>query len=215
VLDPSSSAASFFGVWSGYGALISVGEPVGDQPVPAPYEPHATVELPWREYQLYAGPSAGAASFIMTGRRYQSPNIWWAADRSWFVATEIDLGATFVGGSQETIDRLLVDPRLEVTRSGPDVSLMRRFPTWLVAVVDAACEEVLATGRAEMILSMGTASLTFEKSGWHKARLQTRLDKATGGWSGAGTGPVSTRDPEDLRRNVRFHIENAIASLVT
>lgn len=216
VLDPSSRAPCYFGVWSGHGPLISVRERVGaDASMPTRYEPLASFELPWREYQLYTGESAGAASFISTGRRYQSPNIWWAADRSWFVATEIDLPVTFVGGSQETINRLLVDLRLEVTRTGPNVSILRRFRPWLVAVIDTAYEEVLTTGAAEIELSMGTVSLTFEKSGRHKARLATRSQSILGSWSSSGSGLVSTRDPEFFRVSARFSIESAIASLVS
>jgi hypothetical protein len=90
------------------------------------------------------------------------------------VTTEIDLPVTVVGGSQELMSRLLDDPRLEVTQSGPEFSIMRRFAPWLVAVVDAAYAEVLALGTADITLSVGTVNLTLEKSGRHKAWLPTR-----------------------------------------
>ncbi len=44
----------------------------------------------------------------------QPPNIWWPADRAWFVATTIDLDSTYIGASQECIDALLGHPALEV-----------------------------------------------------------------------------------------------------
>jgi hypothetical protein len=41
------------------------------------------------------------------------PAIWWPDDRAWVVVTEIDLGCTYVAGSEETIERVLEHPELE------------------------------------------------------------------------------------------------------
>jgi hypothetical protein len=49
----------------------------------------------------------------------QSPNMWWPEDRSWFVATEVDLASTYVGGGERLIDALLHDGRLEAMRARP------------------------------------------------------------------------------------------------
>lgn len=49
----------------------------------------------------------------------ESPNLIWPADRSWFVASEIDLDSTFVGGSTELINDLLADSRLEAWPASP------------------------------------------------------------------------------------------------
>jgi len=75
------------------------------------------VRLPQRDYLLFGG-ALDAASDL--GRRWkgelvetQSPNLFWADDRTWCVATEIDLDSTFVGGSAALIDDLLRDDRLE------------------------------------------------------------------------------------------------------
>lgn len=209
------SPSRFFGVWSGYGLLIDVGTPLEvGAPAPIRFDASPTLELPWREYQIYEGPPVGATSFIVSGGRFQSPNIWWAQDRSWFVATDIDESVTYIGGSEDLVRRLLSDPRLEVTRSGPNLSLFRRFSPWLVERVEAACDEVLDKGSAEVVLSMGTVKFTLDKVGWRKASLSTRSDNVLGAWSSGGTGPVSTRDPEEFRANVRLHIEGAIISLV-
>jgi hypothetical protein len=51
-----------------------------------------------------------------TGFSQESPSIMWPSDRSWFVATEVDLDSTFVGGSAALIDGLLADERLEAWR---------------------------------------------------------------------------------------------------
>lgn len=49
----------------------------------------------------------------------ESPNLIWPSDRRWFVASEIDLDSTFVGGSAELIGELLGDPRLEAWPAHP------------------------------------------------------------------------------------------------
>jgi hypothetical protein len=59
-----------FGVWSGYGPPMDVAEDFeGRASVPTRYAPLPILELPWREYQLFVGTSAVAASFVSAGRR--------------------------------------------------------------------------------------------------------------------------------------------------
>lgn len=167
-------------MWSGYGPLIDEAEDFeGRASVPTRCAPVPILELPWREYQLFVATSAGAghssrrvdgSSRPVSGGPRTGPGS----------STEIDLPVTYVGGSQEIIDRLLQDPRLETTRSEPDFAIVRRLPPWLASVVDAAHEEVIATGTAEISLSTGTVSLTMEKSSWHRARLSPRSERTVG-----------------------------------
>ena len=58
-------------------------------------------ELPQREYYLLAGP-VEAASLIERpgGRGLIAPDLWWPDDRSWFLATDVDLVWTYVGGTR-------------------------------------------------------------------------------------------------------------------
>lgn len=49
----------------------------------------------------------------------QSPNLFWPQDRSWCVASEIDLHATFVGGSLALANALVATPVLEAWRVEP------------------------------------------------------------------------------------------------
>jgi hypothetical protein len=43
----------------------------------------------------------------------QSPNLWWPADHSWCVATEIDFAWTYVGGTEALIADVVADADLE------------------------------------------------------------------------------------------------------
>jgi hypothetical protein len=46
---------------------------------------------------------------------YQSPTLWWSADRSWFIGTYVESTSTYVGGSRELIKAILQDSELETT----------------------------------------------------------------------------------------------------
>ena len=48
-----------------------------------------------------------------------SPNLMWPADHAWFVATEIDLPWTGIGGSADLVDDLLAEGSLDVERVEP------------------------------------------------------------------------------------------------
>lgn len=132
----------WFCLWEGWGwiegspAVAGLASEPG-QPmiqIPPAFSPEIMdgprVSLPGRKYILFEGP-LGAAGEL--GWRYgeilsaahpergfdpdefepQSPSIFWPNDRSWCVATEIDLDSTYVGGSRQLVDALLADPRFE------------------------------------------------------------------------------------------------------
>lgn len=89
----------WFGVWQGSGAIVATG--------PAPL-------LLGRQYWLLRGPVELAAANMAPEPVEQSANLWWPADRAWFVATDIDLMSSYVGGSEACIGDLLAAPGLEV-----------------------------------------------------------------------------------------------------
>ncbi len=115
----------FFAVWEGYGhlsgglaALTSSGR---GEPVPPPPEVRAAPRLEEveRRYLLYVGPLAQVTSFF-TGIWSGAPNLWWPADRQWFVATDIDLDSTYIGGSDALVAALAGDRRFEVVPASRD-----------------------------------------------------------------------------------------------
>ena len=78
-------------------------------------ETGAVVRHPSRDYFLSSGSIDEAAGFGEF-----PPNIWWPEDRAWCVASEIDLMATYVGGSEACIERLLTSDALEALAVAPD-----------------------------------------------------------------------------------------------
>jgi hypothetical protein len=48
----------------------------------------------------------------------EPPTIIWPADRAWFIASDVDLDSTYLGGSRDLIDALVADPRLEAWEVG-------------------------------------------------------------------------------------------------
>jgi hypothetical protein len=53
----------------------------------------------------------------------EAPNLIWPEDRAWFVAVDVDLDSTLVGGCRQLIDRLLAAPELDVWEVDGEVSL--------------------------------------------------------------------------------------------
>jgi hypothetical protein len=112
----------YFGVWEGFGWTSMVEGPAAPADPAAPVPPAARLELPERSYLLFSGPlsAVGEVGWAWTngfdgdtGFNQESPSIMWPADQSWFVATEVDLDSTFVGGSAALVGELLADARLE------------------------------------------------------------------------------------------------------
>jgi hypothetical protein len=70
------------------------------------------LELPNRAYGLLHGAVAEAAGvFDLLGR--QSPNLWWPNDRAWCVATEIDLGWSYIAGASAAIADVVASADIE------------------------------------------------------------------------------------------------------
>jgi hypothetical protein len=93
-------------------------------PSPRPARPSTTalhdprLELPGRHYLLFDAPLdvfADPGWAIKNGWDVrQTPNQLWPADHSWFLASDIDLDSTVVGGSRGLVDELLARDGIEV-----------------------------------------------------------------------------------------------------
>lgn len=100
----STPGVCYFCVWEGFGMI--------DLEL---YKKAYRLEVPSRSYLVFRGPLEAIGSFIEPEwfGHAQSPNIWWPEDRAWCVATEIDMMDTYIGGSEECIQRILAHPDLE------------------------------------------------------------------------------------------------------
>jgi hypothetical protein len=78
-----------------------------------------------RPMLLFDGPigavgSVGHDAFGEGVLSRQGPQWWWPADRSWFVATEIEVPWTYLAGTAPLVDRVLAAlPLVEAVRIGP------------------------------------------------------------------------------------------------
>lgn len=141
----------FFAVWDGWGwqtesASVPRGAVLADDPVPgthtepapiaepvaavpgidpwAPVDERPKLALPHRDYLLFSGPPDLVGRLDdPDGVWAQSPSLFWPSDRSWCVATEIDLDSTLVGGPVELVDAVLAAPGLEAWPIGVNDSL--------------------------------------------------------------------------------------------
>jgi hypothetical protein len=100
----STPDVCWFCLWTGFGGIAEGG---------------SVVSLPGRDYFLSYGDVNAITSFYSAAHR-QPANIWWPDDRAWCVASEIDLMATYVGGSSECIAQLLASDELEVMQTSVD-----------------------------------------------------------------------------------------------
>jgi hypothetical protein len=100
----STPDVCWFCLWTGFGGIAERG---------------SIVSLPGRDYSLSCGDINAITSFYF-GAHWQPANIWWPNDRAWCVASEIDLMATYVGGSSECIAELLASDELEVMHTSVD-----------------------------------------------------------------------------------------------
>ena len=77
------------------------------------------------------GPAAGYRSRVRPDGRWgarelttgspedgelRAPHLLWPGDHRWFVATDVDSGFTWAGGSDELIDAVIGDPKLKAER---------------------------------------------------------------------------------------------------
>jgi hypothetical protein len=214
VVHTTTPQDCYFCLWNGYAAggaamYVKEGTPPVERARPAP--PPRLVELPNRDYELFEA-SLASLVIMLNGRDQQTPNLWWPADQSWCVASEIDLQWTYVGGSSELIDQLLADERLETLVTSPDDPRWIDVAGWLSELISKATDEVLASGSARLTLAGGTVSVQWEPARRRGRGVLVTRSERRNGWSGS-TGPMNARDPDELRRQIEGYIRGAVRSL--
>ena len=216
----------WFCVWDGYGwdggvyltasdgaAAAEPGSGLRPDPVPADVSGGSRVELPNRHYLLYCGPVEAALATVGLSGGHQVANLWWPQDRAWFVATEIDLAWTYVGGPGGLISQLLAETRIEALPAAPDGELSGT-EDWVTARAGQTAGRLLSTGEATVTTSRGTLRATLERPG--QLQPGTLLVQTVGdnGVTGSSLTRLSRRAGQDLREEISYCLARGIIELV-
>lgn len=84
---------------------------------PVPIAPRVALEH--RDCILFRGAATAAGAF-RSPPMFQSPTLWWPADRAWCVASELDIYSTYVACSPAALRALVDHPGLEVLECSPE-----------------------------------------------------------------------------------------------
>ena len=213
----------WFCVWDGYGwaavMLTPAGQPAQPVPDPVPAEVRSgpRVQLPDREYLLYTGRAEDVTALGLLGDDLPgedlTANLWWPEDQAWCVASEIDLGWTYVGGPAGLIEQVLADERIEALPASPD-DPVSRVEDWVDAWAEAATEQLLTAGAATVDTSRGTIRATLRRPSWHGAGLLEISSAGDNGVSGSSSTRLSQRTDADLRDEVCVYLTWQLIDLV-
>jgi len=212
----------WFCLWDGYGwdravYLSAVDDPEAaaatvPDPVPAAARAAPRVQLPNRDYLLYAGLIAAATAFADS--QGQTPNLWWPTDRAWCVASEVDLPYSYVGGTARLVDRLVAEPRIEAQPASPGDSHHQRVAGWLGQTIERAVTELMDSGNTTVETSRGTVRADLRRpSRWRRGCVHADHE-GRNGVSGASGRMLERSDDDRLRNEVSDYLTSAVIALV-
>ena len=106
-----TAAPCWFGVWVGFAYEYREGIPAT-----------RSLSTQYREWDLFRAPlDALTLNFFDVGDFfYQSANIAWPDDRSWCLATDIDMKSSYLGGTKALIEAVLRHEALEAYEASTD-----------------------------------------------------------------------------------------------
>lgn len=192
----------WFCLWEGYAWQGRDTDPI---PAEALEGPRVTVQR--RDYVLYRG--AVETAEALAG---QSPNLWWPADRSWCVASDITVPWTYVGGTQEMVDQLCALEGLEVLPADAE-DPVRRVEDWVMRWVSAGAEALMRGGHCRIETTRGAVSAWFERPALTPGNLGVSSESTDGRKSGRRT-TVEHGSEEYLHRLVSRHLAIGVIELV-
>ena len=166
-----------------------------------------------RDYLLYSGAPDDALVFVNIEN--QSPNLWWPEDRSWCVATEIDLHYTYIGAPRDLIHRLLAHPVLEAQEVPAEQSFHLRSPDWVRQLAADTVDELMNDRQVTLDLWPGTVQARLRHSSWGGARRWTiEVETTTADGHGLSRQPLSARHLEAARDELTEDLAGGIVDLV-
>ena len=154
-----------------------------------------------------------ALATVGLGGGHQVANLWWPQDRAWFVATEIDLAWTYVGGPTGLIGQLLAETRIEARPAAPDGEL-RRDRGLGDRTGRAGGRPAPVQRRGHHHHSRGTLRASLERPGRLKAGMLLVQAAGDNGVTGSSSTRLSQRPEPDLREEISRHLALAIIELV-
>jgi hypothetical protein len=128
---PSKTAANLAAALAGFTSTPNdcwFAEWDGYAHAPRSLERVPLIPMPNRAMALLRGPLSAAGSAFSNGWP-ESASLWWPDDRTWCVATDIDLMSTYVGGTAACVEAVLRDERLEAFRVNVDQTVHWRSDT--------------------------------------------------------------------------------------
>ncbi len=201
----------WFCLWDGYGwehdqgdKAVALSQSQRLARVPNEVLGGPKVELPGRSYLLYTGPIWQALAFALP--QGQTPNLWWPADRSWCVASEIDLEWTYVGGSAALVDGIVSDRRLEALPAELDDSCLFALEPHHAQLVDEAAKKLLSDGSALISTSAGRIEGDLSGAG-PGATLRVSWERDGGATSGSSSRVVDGSNVDQLRLGLAMALE--------
>ena len=216
----------WFCVWDGYDwdggvyltasdgpAAAEPGSGRRTDPVPADVRGGSRVELPNRHYLLYSGPVEAALATVGLSGGHQVANLWWPQDRAWFVATEIDLAWTYVGGPAGLIGQLVAETRIEALPAAPDGEL-GGIEDWVTARAERTADQLLSGGPATVTTSRGTLRASLERPGQLTPGMLLVQTTGDNGVTGSSSTRLSRRSEQDLREEISHRLARDIIELV-
>lgn len=212
----STPGRCWFCVWDGYGwdtavRLTPAGQPAEPVPDPLPAEVRSgpRVRLPNREYLLYTGPCEAVTGPAQLGDGLpgedQTANLWWPDDQSWCVASEIDLGWSYVGGPAGLIGQVLADSRIEALPVRPD-DPVSRVEDWVDAWAQTAAGQLMTAGTATIATSRGTIRATLRRPSWPGAGWLETSSAGDNGVSGGSRTRLSRGTDAELRDEICLYL---------
>lgn len=203
----------WFCLWEGYGLLgrsLTTGPEPDAKRYLVPDNLQERVSLPNRDYLLYFG---GVDDVVATATEafHQTANLWWPSDRSWAVATEIDLSSTYVGGTTELAEALVADTRIEALFALPDDDISRQ-EDWVQRWTDKAVDDLLGSGDATVETSAGT--LYFRVKRPTRLRDGALWTSSYADMHNAGYHRLSRPGKYDIRVLLAAYVSRAVIGLV-
>jgi hypothetical protein len=112
LVDPLGQDGSCVsGIWDGWAWLNDI---------MAPGATIGSVTFPHRAYLLFEGRLREVAVVEAGLIGARSPNLLWPVDRSWFLASEVDLDSSILCGARELCEAVLASSEIEALSIGPD-----------------------------------------------------------------------------------------------